>query len=141
MKLNTIYLFSFLCIFFGCQSTQKHVADVDCPVVKYNALLTPPLTVDEVDTPAAPIGGLAAIQRQIQYPRSALKDRIQGEVLVEFVVDELGCILNAEVLNGPDDNLNAEALRVIQNSRFEPAQADGSAVSMIMTMPISFHLR
>lgn len=42
----------------------------------------------EVDESPVPVGGLEAALRNIHYPSEAWRQRIQGVVLVEFVVDE-----------------------------------------------------
>ncbi len=131
-------------LFFTCQSckqSQPFHADTQCPEMRYHALPAPPLTEEDVDAPAKPIGGLAAIVARVEYPKSALRDRVHGEVIVQFVVDTTGCVLNAEVLSGPDSRLNEEALRVMQFTRFEPAQKAGKPVMMITSLPVTFKVR
>lgn len=125
----------------SCKQMQPSGADTQCPESRYHALPTPPLTEADVDTPAKPVGGLAAIVARIEYPKSALRDRVHGEVIVQFVVDTSGCVLNAEVLSGPDSRLNEEALRVMQFARFEPAQKAGKPVMMITSLPVTFKVR
>jgi protein TonB len=70
-----------------------------------------------------------------------MREGVWGEVLVQFVVNKRGCVMQAEVIREVDARLDAEALRVIRASRFEPAQEAGEAVAVEMTMPIGFYVR
>ena len=140
-KINCFSLVAFLVLCAGCQGEQKLLSANECPVGAYNALLTTPMNEEEVDSPAKLKGGFPNLVRQIRYPESAKRERVQGEVWVQFVVDEEGCVINAEVLSGPDDRLNAEALRVIQHANFEPAKHEGTNVAMIAKLPVSFRIK
>ncbi len=142
MRIKSLGTLLVLCmIFSACQQTKKSITEPQCPAEQYFSIQTPPFTIDEVDTPAKVIGGLASIQREIQYPKSAMRERVQGEVLVHFIVDEQGCVMNAEVISGPDRRLNEEAVRVIQLARFEPAKKAGAPVFMSLTLPITFGVK
>lgn len=124
----------------GCQSTRPSSTGEPCSTI-IASLEEAPHMNDEVDVPAQPAGGLRAVQRRIRYPRTAMREGVWGEVLVQFVVNKRGCVMQAEVIREVDARLDAEALRVIRASRFEPAQEAGEAVAVEMTMPIGFYVR
>jgi TonB family protein len=124
----------------GCHSTRSSSTGEPCSTIFAN-LEEAPRMDSEVDVPAKPVGGLRAVQRRIQYPRAAMREGVWGEVLVQFVVNKRGCVMQAEVIREVDVRLDAEALRVIRASRFEPAQEAGEAVAVVMTMPIGFYVR
>ena len=87
------------------------------------------------------IGGLATLQRQIEYPILAQKAGIEGRVFVQFVVNEQGDVVNPTVIRGRHPLLDAEALRVIRLAKFEPGRQRGKAVKVQMAMPITFKLK
>lgn len=140
MKKTNVLFLVILLSGLGCQSTRPSSTDEPCSTI-IASLEEAPRTVDEVDVPAKPIGGLRAVQRRIHYPRTAMRAGVWGEVLVQFVVNKRGCVMQAEVIRKVDVRLDAEALRVIRASRFEPAQEAGEAVAVEMTMPIGFYVR
>ncbi len=97
-----------------------------------------PMTV--VDQMPSIIGGINAIAQSIVYPEEAKENRIEGKVLVTFVVEPDGSVSNTEVTKGVDPTLDAAALQAVESIAFEPGVHDGDAVRVQMTLPISFKL-
>ena len=50
-----------------------------------------------------------------EYPAEALKDSIEGRVIVEFIVEKDGSITNANVIKGVCPSIDAEAVRLISD--------------------------
>ncbi len=95
------------------------------------------------DTPAKFPGDIYAWLRQnIKYPKKAQKERIEGRVDVQFIIENDGSIVDAKVLRSPNELLSAEALRVVKSMpKWEPAQAEGNVrIRMRYVLPISFRL-
>ncbi|NNE69431.1 MAG: energy transducer TonB, partial [Rhodothermales bacterium] len=86
------------------------------------------------------IGGLAALAREIRYPEMAKKAGVEGRVIVSFVVDETGRVRDAEVVRGIGAGCDAEALRAVETMRFESGKQRGQAVSVKMSLPVTFRL-
>ena len=84
------------------------------------------------------VGGLPGFLQQISFPKSALRAGVHGVVMLDFIVDETGCVVNPLVTSDTDERLNKEALRVLKLSSFEPAHQDGSNMMVKMTLPVSF---
>ncbi len=81
------------------------------------------------------------LSMNIRYPEAAHKAGKQGRVLVNFVVEADGTISNANVLRSVSEELDAEAIRVIQNMpKWKPGMQNGQAVRVKYTIPISFRL-
>ncbi|MBR6936751.1 MAG: energy transducer TonB [Prevotella sp.] len=81
------------------------------------------------------------LQTNIRYPEAAHKAGTQGRVLVNFVVEADGTISNANVVRSVSEELDAEAIRVIQNMpKWKPGMQNGQAVRVKYTIPISFRL-
>lgn len=81
------------------------------------------------------------VYRYIRYPEDAVRNGIQGKVLVDFIIDEKGKIQDAKVLRGVDPELDAEALRVINASpAWKPGMVKGKKVKAEMSLYIEFRL-
>ena len=87
------------------------------------------------------IGGLAAIQKQIKYPEIAKKAGVEGRVIVQFIVDEQGGVVDPHVVRGIGAGCDEEAVRAVQQAKFEPGKQRGKAVKVKMSLPITFKLR
>ena len=90
-------------------------------------------------------GGMAEcmkwLNQNIKYPADAKEKGVQGRVIVQFVVEKDGTIVNAKVVRGVDPDLDAEALRVVnQSPKWKPGKQKGEAVRVKYTLPIMFRL-
>lgn len=82
------------------------------------------------------------ISKHFRYPSDAIKESIQGEVWVRFIIDKNGEVKNIKTL-GPKNGqiLNQEAIRVVSKlPQFIPAKKDGGRISVKYGFPISFAL-
>ena len=86
------------------------------------------------------IGGLEAIQQDLQYPKIAKMAGIEGRVLIEFTVDAQGKVVNPKVIRGIGAGCDEEALRALQVATFKPGIQDGKAVPVKMSIPVTFRL-
>ena len=86
------------------------------------------------------IGGLAAIQREIQYPVIAKRAGIEGRVILQFIVDEQGRLTEPKVVRGIGGGCDEEALRALQTARFRPGTQRGKPVKVKMSLPMTFRL-
>ena len=76
-----------------------------------------------------------------KYPETALKESIEGKVFVHFIIDTLGQINNPFVIKGVRQDLNDEALRIIESlGNWIPATENGKKVSIKMSLPIYFKI-
>jgi len=91
------------------------------------------------DEPPKPIGGYAAIQKNIVYPDSARKGGIEGKVVVQAYVDETGKFSDAIVLKGIS-GLNEAAINVIKKTQFKPAKQNNIPVGVWIAIPVEFRL-
>jgi len=87
------------------------------------------------------VGGLAALQGEVEYPEFAKKAGIEGRVFVQFVVDENGDVQNPKVTRGVHKLLNEEAIRAVKKMKFKPGKQRGKAVKVQMSLPVTFRLK
>ncbi len=93
-----------------------------------------------VENPPQLIGGLEGLMQEIRYPEAAKAEGIEGTVFVQFVVDETGNVIDEQVLRSLSPEIDAEALRVIRQARFEPGTQRGEPVKVRFSLPIKFKL-
>ncbi|MDR3129817.1 MAG: energy transducer TonB [Tannerellaceae bacterium] len=91
-------------------------------------------------------GGQAALLKflatSIKYPVIAQENGIQGRVVVAFVVNKDGSVVDAEVVRGVDPSLDKEALRVIGiMPKWSPGEQRGKPVRVKYTVPVQFRLQ
>ena len=78
----------------------------------------------------------------IQYPPECKESRIQGRVIVTFVVERDGSISHAKVAKSLDPLLDAEALRVVKAMpKWIPGRQAGVTVAVKYTIPVNFRLK
>ncbi|QKG58454.1 energy transducer TonB [Hymenobacter sp. BRD128] len=92
--------------------------------------------------PAFP-GGSAALHQYLathtNYPPEALRRGVSGQVVVQFVVDEQGRVLEPTVVKTTDAEFNEEARRLAWlMPRWTPGQEHGQPVRVRCTLPITF---
>lgn len=82
------------------------------------------------------------LYQNLKYPEEAVKNNIEGRVIVRFVVGKNGKIYNPEVVRSIHPALDAEAVRVIKAMpEWTPGLKDGKAVNVKYTIPVSFKLQ
>ena len=101
-------------------------------------------SIGETCPPQFPGGDAALISflnENIMYPPKAAQDKIEGKVIVQFLVKKTGIIDKVKVLRSVRKDLDDEAVRVINMMpQFHPAKQNGEAVDMLYTVPVSFKL-
>ena len=81
------------------------------------------------------------LSMNVRYPEVAQKAGLQGRVVVQFVVEADGSISNANVQRGVSEELDTEAIRVIEKMpKWTPGMQNGKAVRVKYSIPISFRL-
>ena len=81
------------------------------------------------------------VYQYLKYPDAAVRDGIQGRVLVDFVIDESGKVTDVKVLKGVDPLLDDEAVRVIAASpAWKPGLVRGKKVKAEISLYVEFRL-
>jgi protein TonB len=115
------------------------------PEIPEPAPPAPNQVVDIADEMPEYIGGEAAMKRflseNIEYPERAKMTDIEGKVVVGFVVNSDGTVVDAKVLKGIGGGCNEEALRVVSMMpKFKPGRQGGRNVRVRFVLPIAFRL-
>ena len=81
------------------------------------------------------------VYQYLKYPQSAMVNGIQGTVMVQFVIDKDGSVTDVKVVKSVDEELDAEALKVIQASpKWKAGKLGGQKVRASITLPVEFRL-
>ena len=82
------------------------------------------------------------VYKYLRYPEQAIRQKLQGQVLVSFVIEKDGSVTNVTVEHGVDELLDDEAVRVITVSpKWIPGQIKGEKVRTRMVIPVEFRLK
>jgi protein TonB len=95
-----------------------------------------PMFASEVDTPVAAREGNPIPK----YPTLLESSRVEGSVLVQFVVDTLGRadMGSFKVLDSSNELFTQSLRNTLPRWRFYPAQASGRKVKQIVQLPLAF---
>lgn len=82
------------------------------------------------------------VARNLRYPEIAAENGISGRVIVEFVIDEGGRLIDPKILRSIDPALDAEAIRVLFTSpKWTPGKQRNKAVKVSYVFPFNFVLQ
>jgi len=80
------------------------------------------------------------LSKTLNYPDSAVNGEIQGDVLLEFIVNKDGSVSDVKAVEGPEV-LKPESIRVLKESgKWTPAMENGHAVASYRRQPIKYRL-
>jgi periplasmic protein TonB len=81
------------------------------------------------------------IKSHIKYPISAIKDSIQGKVLVKCTIDTSGYVKNCILIKCIRKDLDVEALRIIESLHFvKPTMLRGIKINYTYYFTVDFVL-
>ncbi len=78
-------------------------------------------------------------QTKPQYPQEAFIKKIEGTVVVEFLIDSSGRVVRARVIQSVP-LLDAAALQTVYQWIFQPAVKHGRPVATIARAPVHFRI-
>lgn len=81
------------------------------------------------------------VYHYLKYPKNAIMDGVQGTVMVRFIIEKDGSISDVKVVKSVDEELDAEAVRVITASpKWKAGKVSGNRVRSVLTLPVEFRL-
>lgn len=130
----------------GATSTLQDIKEKqkEAPMTKIKVV--PDSVVFEVvermpDFPGGMNGLIEYLKQNVKYPAEAQAAKIEGRVIVSFVVMKDGSISDAKILRSVEAHLDKEALRVISAMpKWTPGMQRGKAVNVRFTVPVAFRL-
>ncbi|WP_165045035.1 energy transducer TonB [Dysgonomonas sp. ZJ709] len=81
------------------------------------------------------------IHTNLVYPEEALKEGVQGRIVIRFVVTRDGDLTGITVLRGIGHGCDEEAVRIVESMpRWTPGSQNGVAVPVYYTLIVPFRL-
>lgn len=81
------------------------------------------------------------MQNNVNYPKEAKNQKIEGRVIVSFIVEKDGSISDVHPLTAVHPLLDKEAIRLVNEMpRWKPGTEKGKAVRVSFALPVSFKL-
>jgi len=91
--------------------------------------------------PGGPEGWSHFLSHYIRYPKDSYMKSIQGQVVVQMMVEIDGSLSNLTIVKSPAADLSTESLRVIALSpKWKPATKNGKPVRTSYIVPIDYKL-
>lgn len=82
------------------------------------------------------------VYHYLKYPEIAVREGIQGKVMVNFVIEKDGKVTDVRVVKSVSPELDEEALKVVSASpKWRPGRINGQKVRSSMTIPVEFRLQ
>jgi TonB family protein len=124
----------------------KNVEQIEKIAIKRDTVPSGEPVFTSVEQEPEFIGGpgklMEFLARNINYPAEMRTDKIQGRVIISFIVETDGSVSNVKALRGPGYGAEEEAVRVIKltSSKWIAGMQNGRYVRVQYTIPISFSL-
>ena len=84
---------------------------------------------------------IAFLQTNMKYPEDAAKQKVEGRVMVQFIVETDGSVSDVHVAKQVFPSLDAEAIRVVQAMpKWTPGKEKGQVVRVKYNLPIVFRM-
>ncbi|GEM_PF-5948278 len=99
---------------------------IDNHVLKYTEVDRAPILLTEISP---------------NYPEEALKNHMEGSVVLRLTVGTDGHVHDIKVIKSTDKIFEKPAIDAAKNLLFKPGQKDGKNVTVSIVMPIMFKIR
>ena len=70
----------------------------------------------------------ALIKIMPEYPRQAWMSKVEGDVLVEFSVNQQGVVQNIKVISSSNPAFDLATIDAVSRFRYQPAEENGNAI-------------
>lgn len=96
------------------------------------------------ELPVFPDGDQACLNwvaKKLKYPPKCQKEKIEGLVIVQFVVEKNGKVSNVKAIRSPHPDLAEAAVRTVEKMpKWTPGKVGGRAVRSKLNLPVRFRL-
>ncbi len=146
---------TFLLLESKCHSTMI-IEDEVIPAKEYKKLFAAELNQKKGEDPAMartvveqmpsfPGGDMALLtylKNNTKYPADSKQKKVEGRVIINFIISPKGKVLFPYVVRGLDHSCNEEAIRLVKNMpAWNPGKQKGKAVMVRYNLPVKFALK
>lgn len=95
----------------------------------------------KLDHPPKIVGGLAALEENVVYPKEAIRHNIEGKVILLCTITKDGHVKNPRIIEGLGYGCNEAAIQALLKTTFIPGEYKHKPVDTEYTIPVVFKLR
>jgi|AntRauTorckE5430_2_1112549.scaffolds.fasta_scaffold03291_2 protein TonB len=81
------------------------------------------------------------IAKNLQYPKTALKEKLEGTVVLKYTIDHEGRVTEANVVSGIGKGCDEEAIRVTKLLKFQVPKLPGKKTKVVFHNKLKVHFR
>lgn len=86
-------------------------------------------------------GFLKFLSSTVRYPEADRNNKVEGKVIVTFVVERDGTLSDIKALRGPSETLKQAAVdALLKSPKWQPGYQNGKPVRVSYTVPVKFNL-
>lgn len=105
--------------FYGCERTAENTTNIEC-------------SNDEM---------MKFINANLRYPAKAKAEGIEGMIIIQFVVDTTGEVIQSKIVTEIGGGCGDVGLAVVNAMpKWEPGLQDGKKIKVLFTLPLNFSL-
>ena len=85
---------------------------------------------------------LENLYKHIKYPEEARMNCVEGTIVIEFIIDKEGKVINPKIVRDIGGRCGEEGLRVVKSfdKWYKPGEQDNKIVNTVYYLPIKFRL-
>lgn len=126
------------------QNTLKGTELTAYPVPLDQTLHTEYCSVGIYEMPEFP-GGIDSLKRftikHISYPESAINDKIEGKVFIQFIIDSTGNVVDKKIARSVRSDVDSVCLVMLDHMpKWKPGKIQGKNIAVTFMWPITFRL-
>lgn len=87
-----------------------------------------------------PIGGMVGIHKRLDYPLTAIDNKIEGRVILRAFISEKGDVYKINVIRSLSPECDEAAIKAVKETKFIPTKNKGKAIKSTIPIPIMFKL-
>jgi len=123
--------------------TAKPCTEID-KLIEVSTTIDRDTTFAKPEIPPSPKGGMNEFYQYIgqnyRYPKAAVDAKVEGKVLISFVVERDGCLTDIKILKDLGYGTGEEAVRMLKGSpKWTPGMQKGEPVRVRFTLPIQLN--
>ncbi len=103
-------------------------------------LMAEPVSTNYTAQPE-PVHGMQYLRSQTQFPSYEQHLKNDGVVVLNFHVDVVGNISDIQVAKSGGSQFDAAAISAVQNTDWNPAMQNGTAIPVTFQLPFEFRAR
>jgi TonB family protein len=128
------FLLFFVVALFQAALAQSIPIDCDHKYQQWDDFLSDLVTF--VESAPELIGGLEALQKEVNYPE--ISEQIEGRVFVRLIIDIEGNPYCMKVAKGLKEEFDQAAIEAVSKMKFKPATQRGEPIEMVYVLPVEF---